>query len=108
MTFEEWFDAQIWGNEDFKTCLRYAWEAAPIDEGQSRSIVGLGVVDDLRAKADLCRNEKADDIAILLYRAADEVEKTISQREKWKCAWKESTDREIVLSAALCAAKDKE
>lgn len=28
MTFEEWFDNQTWGNEDFKTCLMYAWEAA--------------------------------------------------------------------------------
>ena len=45
------------------------------NEGQSRSTVGLGVVDDLRTEADLCRNEGADDIAILLDRAADEIDR---------------------------------
>lgn len=35
----------------------------------------LGLVDDLRTEADLCRNETADDIANLLDHAADEIEK---------------------------------
>lgn len=28
MDFDEWFYDAIWRNEDFKTCLRRAWEAA--------------------------------------------------------------------------------
>ena len=35
MTFNEWFDDQIWGNEDFKTCLMYAWEASVANEREA-------------------------------------------------------------------------
>lgn len=42
--FEVWFADQAWGNEDFKTCLLYSWEAATITEreacGCSASRVG--------------------------------------------------------------------
>jgi hypothetical protein len=35
MTFDEWFADQIWGNEDFKTCLMLAWEAATATEREA-------------------------------------------------------------------------
>ena len=34
---------------------------------------GLGLLHDLQEEADLCRNETADDIAVLLDKAADEI-----------------------------------
>ena len=42
--FEKWFGNQIWGNEDFKTCLLFAWEAAAMVQGKENT--------NLRAKLD--------------------------------------------------------
>lgn len=42
--FEAWFEDQIWGNEDFKTCLLEAWQARAVLASQQKPVAGLDEV----------------------------------------------------------------
>lgn len=58
----------------------------------------LKLLDDLRTEADLCRNETADDIADLLDRAANEIERQIATSASL-VRWKAEIDSRRI---ALC------